>query len=118
MTSGQRDKLVTLQQRTDGVDDAGFPVPTWSTLGTAYLQRRDMSGRERFAHAQTSAVGDREWSMVYQQDMDPDTYDVPKVRRLLFGGWAFDIVHARIDDETATRSIVLTTSGRKDPAQP
>jgi head-tail adaptor len=115
---GQRDKLVTIQERTDVTDGSGFPTVEWSLLGTAHMHRRDMNGRERFANAQVAAVGDREWVMAYQANMDPDVYDVPKERRLVFTGWAFDIVHARIDDETAPKAIVLTTSGRKAPAQP
>jgi head-tail adaptor len=116
--SGKRDKFVTIQQRTEAVDDSGFPYPTWSTLATAYMHRRDSSGREKFAADQIAAVGDRVWSMLYQEDMDPDKYDIAKTRRLVYQGWAFDIVHAETVDEVSGPGIVLATSGRKDPEQP
>lgn len=116
--AGKRDKLVTIQQRAEDIDEAGFPHPTWSSLGTAFMERRDLAGRERFAADQIAAVGDRTWAMPYQANMDPDVYDIPKVRRLVYQGFAYDIVHATYEDGVAAKGIVLHTTGRKDPNQP
>lgn len=92
--SGSRDKLVTIQQRpaSDAGGTTGFPVDSWTDLGTEWMSKRDVSGSERMAGAQMSAVIDSEFELPYRADMDPDLLDVPKTRRLRYAGRVYDIV--------------------------
>lgn len=94
MSVGTRDRLVTIQQLTETRSSAGFPVESWTTLATAYMTRRDASGRERFSADQVSASLDVTWTLYYRPDMDPETVDVPKRRRLVSQGRVYDITRA------------------------
>lgn len=92
---GERDRIVTIQQLTEGVDDSGAPLETWTTLvSTMPAAKYDIHGREMFHANQLSARYDTRWEMNWRTDMDPDTIDVPKKRRLLYKGRAHDIVSA------------------------
>lgn len=93
-TVGQRDKLVTIQQRTDAKATSGFPLGTWTTLSTAWMFKRDASGDESLRAAQVQASIDTEWELDYRANMDPDLVDVPKFRRLLYEGRFYDIKRA------------------------
>ena len=92
--AGARNRLVTIQQMTVSKGDSGRPVETWSTLTTAWMERIDLGGNERFRADQLSAKYDSRWRMPYQSDMDPDVVNVPKKRRLLYKERVYDIVTA------------------------
>lgn len=101
---------VTIQQLTDGVDNSGAPVSTWTTLTHAWMGRRQArSGRvdEQFSADQLSAASIAEWTMRYLASMDPDLLDVPKSRRLLYQGRAYDILAAENLDRQV--GIVIRT---------
>lgn len=92
--AGQRDKLVTIEQTPATIAGGGFPVETWTELGTAWMSRKDVTADERFAAGQTSAYAGTIWVMPYQEDMDPESVDVPKRRRLRFLGRVYGIIAA------------------------
>lgn len=98
---------VTIQQLTDGVDGAGAPQESWSTLMTAWMARRTETSGEAFAGDQLSAAIRTQWTMRYAADMDPDLVDVPKARRLVYQGRAYDILAADVMDRQS--GIVLRT---------
>jgi SPP1 family predicted phage head-tail adaptor len=110
--AGKRDKLVTIQTATDGVDGTGAPQQTWATLGTAWMHRRRPSGNEVFTADQVTAPERAEWEMVYQANMDPESVDVTKLRRLAYQGWTYDIYAAYRMDRSEGMAIVLSTLGR------
>lgn len=93
---GERDRLVTIQQRNDvdAVDDAGAPLETWTPLAQAYAAKLDMRGQERLAASQMAAQYDTRWLIGYRADMDPELVDVPKLRRVVYKGRAHDITEA------------------------
>lgn len=93
--SGERDRAVTVQQLTESAGASGFPVETWSTLVSPYwVKKMDASGRERFGSGQLSAPFDTRWEGAYHPDLDPETVNVAKTRRLVYQGRPYDIVAA------------------------
>lgn len=117
LLSGKRDRLVTIQQLTDSTDpDSGEPIETWTTLVANFpVSKADVSGDETFKADQQSAKFDSEWEGNWRNDMDPDVYDIPKVRRLLFGQRVHDIVHC---EEVGRRAgiVLQTLAGSKVPS--
>lgn len=108
LTKGALDKAVTIQQLTESVGASGLPVETWTTLyPQAWMSRKSISGRERFAANQLSSPAAMQWEMPYAEDMDPDLLNVPKTRRLLYLGTVYDIVSA--DHKGRKDSIELLT---------
>lgn len=113
--SGERDKLVTIQQRgADAADDVGEPVETWTTLNNAYMKRIDVWGREEFQASQLSAPYDTRWQMAYQANMDPDLLDVTKLRRLKYQGRFYDIVAAALVSRQSWIELSTLASGRAE----
>lgn len=92
--AGLRDRQVTVQQLTESVGSANFPVETWSTLRTEWAEKTDVRGRERLMNGQNAAAFDSRWCLGYSPEMDPELVDVPKKRRLVYQGRAYDIVAA------------------------
>lgn len=92
---GNRDRAVTLQQGTEGGGTSGFPRESWTLLATpVWMSKRDVRGDERWKTAQIAAKFDSVWQMGYRADMDPELVDVPKLRRLVYQGRAYQIVSA------------------------
>lgn len=111
-TAGERDKLVTIEALTDATDDSGFPTETPTTLGTAWMEKIDVSGTEEFKAGQLSAPYNTRFRMDYQSNMDPDLIDVPKTRRLVYRGRRYDIASAGFVDGTNGQVIELRTLSR------
>lgn len=88
---GERDRLVTIEQLTDGADGEGFPTEAWASLANTWMSKRDLSGRERFAGNQWSASVDVVFEMPWSPEMDPETVNVAKARRLTYQGRTYDI---------------------------
>ncbi len=116
-TPGLRTKLVTIQQVTDSKGPSGRPVETWTVLCQAWMEREDASLRpdmaEHYTTAQQFSRSDVIWRMPYQANMDPEVINVPKRRRLLYGGRVYDIVsatpigqHAKIELTTMANTAV------------
>lgn len=95
VSAGSLDREVTLQQLTESKGTSGFPVESWTTLEVEQASRRDLSGEERFRSGQLSAKTHTIWNIHYREDMDPEVVDVPKKRRLSYGGRSYDIIAAR-----------------------
>lgn len=112
-TAGQRDCFVTVESVTRSIGPSRQPVETWAQLGDdgVWMAKKAQaeSGRfsEQFVAGQLSAQAYTEWSMPYQETMDPDVVDVPKDRRLNYRGRIYDIVRA--DALGRQRAILLTT---------
>lgn len=114
--AGQRDHLVMIQHiksvDVDAVDDAGAPEDRWTSLGTVWMSKRDVSQSEKLAAMQLSAPVDTEWQMPFQSNMDPEAVDVPKLRRLLYRTRPYDISAARVEPRSEGNYIVLETVAR------
>lgn len=95
LNAGDLDREVTIEQLTSSVGATKFPVETWSTLHAGvWMSKEQASGSERFGFGQLQASLVTVWTMRYIADMDPDLLDVPKARRLVYGGRTYDITAA------------------------
>lgn len=83
-----------VQQNTPGTGTSGFPKDTWTTLQGIWMEKRAVGGQERFTANQTAAKYDTRWIAPWQANLDPDAIDVPKLRRLSYGGRFHDVVAA------------------------
>lgn len=92
---GHLDRRVVIQQAVSTSDSAGAPLSSWSTLGTVWMGRESIRGMERVQAGFAQSSYDARWLMHYRADMDPDVVDVPKDRRLVFGGRVQEIVGAQ-----------------------
>lgn len=107
---GALDRRVTIQYRTDGSSTSGFGVvEDWTTTQSVpvYMARIPLFGMERVHGQQVSAKFDTRWVMHYRTDMDPDTVDVAKDRRLVYQGRVYNITGAQMLGHKA--GIELTT---------
>lgn len=111
-TIGQRDKKVMIQVGTPRAGASKLPITDWVDSLEVWMRRRDASGTERLASAQTQASVDTEWEMPYLSSMDPEQIDVPKLRRLKYAGRTYDIKRAVLGDFSEGRSIRLFTLAR------
>ena len=93
-SSGRRNRLVTIQEMTESAGPSGRPVETWTLLTRAWMARTDVTGWEREKAETLSSRLDVRWSMPYQANMDPESVNVPKFRRLVYKGKTYDIVNA------------------------
>ena len=101
---------VTVQKRpaTDAVDESYTPTDgPWTELDTVWAERVELGGDESFRASQLSAAYDTRWFIRYRPDMDPETIDVAKMRRLLYKARTHDIVSATIVERY--RDIELKT---------
>lgn len=94
LDAGAMDREVVIQQLTEPESASGFPVETWTTLDTVWMEKLAVTGSERFRAAQLSAPIDVRWRCYYREDLDPDSVDVAKTRRLLYQGRVYDITAA------------------------
>jgi hypothetical protein len=77
------------------------------------MSKVDLRGNERLMAAQLAAGFDTKWQLQWRDDMDPDYVNVPKTRRLVYRGRAYDIVQAV---EIGRREgIALMTIAATDP---
>lgn len=104
--AGSRNCYVTIQQLTESRSAGAYPVETWATLRQEWAGREDATGREMFGAGQTTASFETRWHLGYSAEMDPETVDVPKTRRIVWKGRTHEIVFARM---TAGREIELLT---------
>lgn len=106
---GALDRKVTIQYRSDGDSESGFPTEDWTTTAsvTVFMARTPLTGMERVHANQVSAKYDTRWVMHYRTDMDPDVYDVAKDRRLVYQGRIYNVVGAQMLGHKA--GIELTT---------
>lgn len=113
--AGQRDRRITIQQRTttDQADESGTPndVGTWTTLSTAYAEKIPIGGRERFDAEQRSAPYDTRWRIGYRADMDPELHDIPKVRRFVYQARIYEIVDAQLIDRRDGVDVMTLAGG-------
>lgn len=88
---------MTIEQVTESKGASGRPVEAWTLLGKAWMQRLEVN---RIAEAEHMVAGglsarvDAAWVMSYQQNMDPEALNVPKLRRLRYESRIYDITSA------------------------
>lgn len=92
IASGRRDRLVTVETKTDTVDTNGFPSDaTWTPLTTLFMGRRDVTADERMAAGMDTAFATTIWHAPYVPALDPELVDVPSTKRLSYKGRAYNI---------------------------
>jgi hypothetical protein len=97
LAAGARDRAVCIEALTSSLDESGFPIEAWTELTPIeWMHRKDLAGGEKAAAMQVTALMDSAWVMAYRPDMDPESVDVLKTRRLVYQGRIFDIVAAAI----------------------
>jgi len=95
MESGERDRVVTIQQLVESAPASRFPTERWITLtDTVWMRKQDARASERVKAEHLAADFETQWEMGYAADMDPDLVDVAKTRRLLYLGRVHEIVAA------------------------
>jgi hypothetical protein len=116
--AGARDRWVTIQTRPDDqVSASGFPVDaTWADLATVAMTRVDLEADELERGNQQLAAGTIRWEMPYMVEMDPETVDVTKLRRLFYLGRCFDIIGA-VPIGRAEGVALLTEAYGKTPTE-
>ena len=63
-------------------------------LATEWMAKLATTGGERFIAAQNVGQVQTRWQMRWRDDMDPDSVDVQKSRRLVYHGRTYDITAA------------------------
>ena len=77
MESGERDRVVTIQQLAETVATSKFPSENWTTLKAGVFMRKiDAKQYERVKGDQIAAAFDTQWEMPYLTSMDPEIVDV------------------------------------------
>lgn len=116
--AGQRDRWVTIQTRPDdAIAPSGFPKDApWTDLATVAMYREDLEASELERSAQQMAMTATRWEMPYMLEMDPETVDVTKLRRLLYRGRTFDIVGA-VPIGQAEAIVLITEAYGKTPTE-
>lgn len=94
LNAGDLDREVVIETLTESAGSSGFPVETWASLDTVWMQKLNATETERFKSAQISAPLVVRWHMYYRSDMDPDGVDVVKTKRLNYQGRLYDITSA------------------------
>lgn len=93
LSAGSLDREVTIEAMSEAA--SGYPTETWHVLDHGvWMAKQDLRGNERFLASQVSATFDTKWQLHWRDDMDPEIYDVPKTRRLVYRGRTYDIVQA------------------------
>lgn len=98
LSSGLRDRQVTIQLLTESQGASGYPVENWTTATPILVRasKDDAVGQERFAANQTTSPFDTTWQIPYLASMDPELVNVPKTRRIIYAQRVHDIVSASL----------------------
>lgn len=98
LNSGEMDREIVIEQLSQAVGGSRFPVDTWTSLTAdpIWACKDDQNGRERFTAAQQSDPFDSAFQIYYRDDMDPESVDLAKTRRINFNGRIYTIVSGRI----------------------
>jgi|SRR6478735_5143040 len=94
MEPGERDRAVQIYQLVESRATSGFPKEGWTLLKTAWMRVLDQRGGERFTADQVAPRIETQFEMGYDTDMDPETVNVSKRRRLVYQGRTYDITSA------------------------
>lgn len=111
---GERNRLVTVQYRSEATSDSEFPVDDWDVTRSKqiWMSCGAVRGHERLLAMQVQATYDTRWVMGYRDDMDPELVDVTANRRIVWRNRVHDIVAATVLG--SYEGIELTT--RMNPA--
>lgn len=98
LEAGDRNRLVTVQYRTDADSDSEYPVNDWDVTREKqiWMSKMDVRGQEKLMALQVQATYDTRWVMGYRDDMDPEQVNVQANRRIVWKGRVHDIVSASI----------------------
>jgi head-tail adaptor len=111
--TGHRKWYVQIDALVETIDESGTPVVSWSALAFDWMEKRGLNATERYMSDQIAARFYTRWVMPFRLTMDPDTLDIPKTRRLVYQGRAYDIERAQILD-LLEQQIELVTVAATD----
>lgn len=95
MEPGERDRAVAIYQLVESRASSGMPKESWTVLvSRVWMRILDEKGTERFTGEQLAPKLETQFEMGYRSDMDPETVNVPKRRRLSYQGRIYDITSA------------------------
>lgn len=95
-----KNKLITIQQRGAGVDEAGQPIEVWTDVCKAWADIRDVSGREFVAaSAERAEVTTR--IRIWRRS------DISRAMRVLAGAIVYDI-KAPLEEGRDTTLLMCT----------
>jgi len=89
--AGPLNRLITIQSRDSGTDDAGQPVQTWTALATVWANVRGANGMATIK-AGLPGVEVNWYSFRIRYRTDVDAAD-----RVVFGGQNYDVKQVRHD---------------------
>lgn len=95
MKAGDLNRQIVLQARDEGVDEAGQPLQTWTTLATVWADIRGATGMgaiRQSAPMDGVAVELNSYSFRIRYRTDVDAAD-----RVVFGGQNYDVKQVRHD---------------------
>lgn len=101
-SSGQKQKLVTIQKATRSADGQGGYTTAWTPRCVVWAHERQLSGREALAAQQIQAVLSSVWEINYRQDVSVKD-------RLIFEARTVQI-EAVIDPTDTRRELHLSGS--------
>jgi head-tail adaptor len=110
---GRKPWRVAIEQLIESTGGSGAPVTSWEPLAHVLMERTSDTVVERMTADQVAAREEVRWQMPYAPWMDPDTIDVPKMRRLRFSGRNYDIGGARRVGELGQRIELVTLTSSK-----
>ncbi len=102
MAAGLRRHLLTLEKRTETLDDFGAAALTYTTLTTAYGSVEAVTARERFESQQVKAEVSHRLTIGYA----PLAATLTAADRITFGSRVFDIV-TPMDKEGRLRELTI-----------
>jgi len=111
--TGHRKWYVQIDGLVETTDTSGTPVLGWVVLAQEWMEKTGLNAAERYMSDQIAARFYTRWVMPYRSTMDPDRLDIPKTRRLVYQGRAYDIERAQILD-LLEQQIELVTVAATD----
>jgi hypothetical protein len=97
MEPGERDRAVKIEYMSEERSATKQPIERWYPLASVvWMRKMDVTAEERVKAAQVAAVFDTQWEMGYWSEMDPETVDIQKTRRLVYQDRVYLIVGAAL----------------------
>ncbi len=111
LPTGRRDRLVTLVEQVHSVSPSYTPIMTDGDSFQMFAAKDDVSGLEQITSNQTTAPFTTRWEMGFNEAINPETVDVPKLFVLEYAGKRFNIQSATMIGRR--EGIELTTLARQ-----
>lgn len=112
--AGDREFKITIEKLSESTAGSGFPTEAFGQPMQVWASREYVSLQEGVRADQLSASAVMRWTIPYHFELDPDRYNIPKTRRIVYHGRTYDIQTAEMQSRQEGRAIVLTTLAKVD----